>query len=77
MQAWINSVKTSQMRMTRKGKTKPRPHASVLLTRLNIMSWHLLESCGEWDLSDALVKAEDQWDIQSSSQQQQQQSSNI
>lgn len=48
------------MKMTRKGKTKPRPHTSVLLTRVNIMSWHFLENCGEWDPSDAFVKPRDQ-----------------
>lgn len=44
------------MRMTRKGTTKPRPHTSVLLTRVNIMSWHLLENRGEQGPSDAFVK---------------------
>lgn len=54
-----NSVKTV-MKMTRKSKKTPRPHTSVLLTRVNIISLHLLENCGEWDPSDAFVKPGDQ-----------------
>lgn len=56
--------------MTTKGKTKPKPHTSILLTRANIVCWHLLENCGEWHPSDAFVKPGINWDMWSSRQQQ-------